>query len=187
MAGFTAFYDASVLYPSELRNLLMHLALTDLFRAKWSAAVHEEWIRALLRKRPELTRERLERTRTLMDKHATDALVIGYEELIEGLRLPDPNDRHVLAAAIRGHADVIVTCNLKDFPAEALKPYGIEAQHPDEFVWNLLEVAPGVVAGAPRDHLESLKRPPKTVGQYLEALEAQRLTQSAAVLRKLMV
>jgi hypothetical protein len=84
VAGFTAFYDASVLYPAELRNLLMHLALTGLFRAKWSAAVHEEWIRALLRKRPDLTREKLERTRMLMDKHAIDALVTGYEELIDG-------------------------------------------------------------------------------------------------------
>jgi hypothetical protein len=98
VAAFTAFYDASVLYPSELRNLLMHLTLTGLCRAKWSAAVHEEWIRALLRNRADLTREKLERTRMLMDKHATDAVVTGYEELIEGLRLPDPDDRHVLAA-----------------------------------------------------------------------------------------
>jgi hypothetical protein len=79
--GFTAFYDASVLYPSELRNLLMHLALTGLFQAKWSAAVHEEWICALLRRRPDLSRERLERTRMLMDLHAADALVTGYEDL----------------------------------------------------------------------------------------------------------
>jgi hypothetical protein len=98
---FTAFYDASVLYPAELRNLLMHLALTGLFRAKWSNAVHEEWIAALLRNRPDLTRQKLERMRVLMDKHAADALVSGYETLIEGLHLPDPKDRHVLAAAIR--------------------------------------------------------------------------------------
>lgn len=120
MSGFTAFYDASVLYPSELRNLLMHLALTGLFRAKWSAAVHEEWIRALLRRRPDLSREKLERTRMLMDLHAADALVTGYEDLIEGLQLPDPDDRHVLAAAIRGQADVIVTANLRDFPADLI-------------------------------------------------------------------
>jgi hypothetical protein len=94
----------------------MHLALTDLFRAKWSAAaVHDEWIRALLRHRPDLSRARLERTRTLMDLHATDALVTGYEDLIEELYLPDPDDRHVLAAAIRARADVIVTANLRHF------------------------------------------------------------------------
>ena len=101
MPGLTAFYDASVLYPSELRSLLMHLALTGLFRARWSAAVHEEWIRALLRRRPDLSRAKLERTRMLMDLYASHALVTGYEELIDGLQLPDANDRHVLAAAIQ--------------------------------------------------------------------------------------
>ena len=186
MARFTAFYDANVLYPSELRNLLMHLALTGLFRATWSNGVHEEWIEALLRNRPDLTREKLERTRMLMDKHATDALVTGYEDLIDGLHLPDPGDRHVLAAAIRGRADVIVTINIRDFPGDVLAPFGIEAQHPDEFVLHLLDLAPGVVAGAARNHRESLKNPQKTIEEYLNTLEAQGLTQSASVLPELM-
>src|SRR5947209_8316691 len=95
----------------------MHLALIGLFRAKWSADIHEEWMSNLLNNRPDLTRLQLERTRTLMDKHAVDALVTGYEDLIPGLQLPDPDDRHVMAAAIRGRADVIVTMNLRDFPA----------------------------------------------------------------------
>jgi len=82
VARFTAFYDANVLYPADLRNLLMHLALTGLFRATWSAGVHEEWISALLRNRPDLSREKLERTRMLMDEHAEDALVTGYEDLL---------------------------------------------------------------------------------------------------------
>jgi hypothetical protein len=180
----TAFYDASVLYPSELRNLLMHLALTGLFRARWSDAVHEEWICALLRKRTDLSREKLERTRALMDAHATDALVTGYEDLIEGLRLPDPDDRHVLAAAIRGHADVIVTANLRDFPAEILVSFGIEAQHPDDFILHLLDLSPGMVATAARDHRESLKNPPKTVEQYLNTLETQGLQQTVSRLRE---
>ena len=186
MPGFTAFYDANVLYPSELRNLLMHLALTGLFRAKWSAAVHEEWIRALLRHRPDLSRKKLERTRMLMDAHAADALVTGYEDLIDGLELPDPGDRHVLAAAIRGRADVIVTLNLRHFPAEVLERFGIEAQHPDEFILHLLDLAPGIVTAAARDHRESLKNPPKTVAAYLDALEAQGLTQTASVFRECM-
>jgi hypothetical protein len=92
LAGFIAFYDANVLYPAELRNLLMHLALIGLFRAKWSAEVHEEWISNLLKKRPDLTRVKLERTRMLMDKHAVDALVTGYEDLIPDLQLPDPDE-----------------------------------------------------------------------------------------------
>ena len=75
MATLIAFYDANVLYPAELRNFLMHLALTGLFRAKWSNAVHEEWITNLLKNRPDITRQKLERTRHLMDKAALDALV----------------------------------------------------------------------------------------------------------------
>ncbi len=149
MAGLTAFYDANVLYPAELRNLLMHLALTGLFRARWSADVHGEWISSLLEKRPDLTRQKLERTRTLMDKHAVDALVTGYENLIPGLQLPDPDDRHVPAAAIRGGVDVIVTMNRRDFPFRVIGLSGIEAQHPDDFVLHLLGLAPGLVLAAP--------------------------------------
>ena len=181
---FTAFYDANVLYPAELRNLLMHLALTGLFRAKWSADVHEEWISALLEKRPDLTREKLERTRALMDLHATGALVTGYEDLIPGLQLPDPDDRHVLAAAIRGQADVIVTMNLRDFPISVVGAFGIEAQHPDEFVLHLLDLAPEAVISAAENHRQSLKNPPSSVNEYLDTLERQGLTQTAPALRK---
>jgi len=184
VARFTAFYDANVLYPADLRNLLMHLALTGLFRATWSEGVHEEWMSALLRDRPDVSREKLERTRMLMDQHATDALVTGYQDLIPGLQLPDPNDRHVLAAAIRGRADVIVTANLRDFPAETLAEFGIDAQHPDEFVLHLLDLAPGIVAEAARNHRDSLKNPPKTIDQYLKTLEALGLTQTAPALRE---
>jgi hypothetical protein len=186
VAVFGAFYDANVLYPSELRNLLMHLAMTGLFRAKWSAAIHEEWMSNLLENRPDLTREKLERTRLLMDRHATDALVTGYEDLIPGLQLPDPTDRHVVAAAIRGRTDVIVTMNLKDFPAEILAPFGLEAQHPDEFILHLLDLAPGAVLAAAQDHRRSLKNPPKSADEYLETLERQGLTQTASVLREFM-
>ena len=186
MAGFTAFYDANVLYPAGLRNLLMHLALIGLFRAKWSADVHEEWISSLLKKRRDLTRDKLERTRMLMDQHAVDALVTGYEDLIPGLQLPDPDDRHVLAAAIRGHADVIVTINLRDFPSDTIGPFGIEAQHPDEFILHLLDLAPGAVVAAAQDHRQSLKNPPKTVAEYLETLERQGLTQTVSALREYM-
>ena len=187
MSSFTAFYDANVLYASELRNLLMHLAMTGLFRAKWSNGVHEEWMTALLRNRPDLSRERLERTRALMDKNAEDALVTGYEDLIEGLHLPDPDDRHVLAAAIRGRADVIVTANVRDFPTEILTPFEIEAQHPDEFVMHLLDLSTGVVIDAARRHRESLKKPAKTIEEYLLTLETQGLTQTASVLREYMI
>jgi PIN domain-containing protein len=186
VAAFTVFYDANVLYPAELRNFLMHLALTGVFRAKWSSDVHEEWIRNLLKNRPDLTREKLERTRRLMDKAAPDALVTGYQHLIPGLLLPDRDDRHVLAAAIRCGASLIVTSNLADFPPEALSPFDIEAQHPDEFILHLLDLTPGLVIEAAHNHRTSLKNPPKTVEEYLDSLESQGLTQTASALREYM-
>ncbi len=182
MAAFTAFYDASVLYGSTLRNLLMHLALTGLFRARWSAGVHEEWTTALLRNRPDLSRENLERTRMLMDKHAEDALVTGYEDLIDGLHLPDPNDRHVLAAAIRGRASVIVTFNMRHFPAEILTPLEIEAQHPDDFVMHLWDLSAGSVLAAATRHRESLKNPMKAPVEYVAMLQKEGLNATAAIL-----
>ena len=185
MASLTAFYDANILYPAELRNFLMHLALTGIFRAKWSNAVHEEWISNVLKNRPDLTRQKLERTRHLMDKAALDALVEGYEDLIPGLSLPDENDRHVLAAAIRGGAQVLVTMNLKDFPAEVLQKYEMEARHPDEFILHLIDLAPYVVKDAAETHRQSLKNPPKSIDEFLASLEAQGLPESVTALRML--
>lgn len=118
-----------------------------------------------------------------MDLHAPDALVTGYEDLIEGLKLPDPNDRHVLAAAIRARSAVIVTMNLKDFPAESLASFGLEAQHPDEFVGHLLDLSTEVVVEAARLHRASLKNPPKSAEEYLEVLHRHELTQTVAVLK----
>jgi predicted nucleic acid-binding protein len=138
VATLGAFFDANVLYPSGLRNFLMHLALTGIFRAHWSAEVHDEWIRNLLKNRPDLSRDKLERTRQLVDMAIPDALVTGYEHLIDSIELPDRDDRHVVAAAIRGGASVIVTRNLADFPTHALRNFRIEAQHPDDFVLALV-------------------------------------------------
>ena len=165
----------------------MHLALTGIFRAHWSAEVHDEWIRNLLKNRPDITRDKLERTRRLMDQAAPDALVTGYEPLIESIELPDPDDRHVLAAAIRCGASVIVTLNLADFPAHALANFRIEAQHPDDFVLALLDAFPDFVLEAARTHRASLKNPPKTQEEYLAEHNAQGLEKSVSVLRDLTV
>jgi predicted nucleic acid-binding protein len=184
--NFTALLDACVLYPAPLRDLLMSLATADLFRARWSADIHEEWIHAVLKRnadKPHVTRNRLERTRQLMDENVLDAVVTGYEKLIEGLTLPDPGDRHVLAAAIRAGADVIVTFNLKDFPESVLAEFGIHAQHPDGFIGDLLDLDPGAVCGAAKQHRARLKSPPVGVEEYLEALQRQELLQAVARLR----
>lgn len=184
VASFTAVYDASVLYPAPLRDLLMHLAATELFRARWTNTIHDEWIESLLRNRPELSRQRLERTRDLMNDVVLDCLVEGFEDLIPVLTLPDADDRHVLAAAIRARADVIVTMNLRDFPSEVLAQYGIDAQHPDEFVSYLIDLSPGQVCRAVKSHRASLKNPPKTVAEYLETLNAQALPETVSALRE---
>lgn len=113
MASFVALYDACVLYPAPLRDLLLRLALTDLFRARWTAEIHQEWMRSVLNNRHDLKPEQLQRTRELMDASVPDCLVVGYEGLITNLSLPDPDDRHVLAAAIHCHAGVIVDCDLQ--------------------------------------------------------------------------
>lgn len=183
MSNFTAIFDAYVLYPAPLRDFLMHLAITDLFRAKWTEDIHDEWIRNLLKNRPDLTQERLQRTRRLMNSHVRDCLVFGYQALIPSLHLPDEDDRHVLAAAICAGADVIVTFNLSDFPAGILKQYGIEAQHPDDFITHLIDLTPSVVCNAVKNQRMTLKNPPLSVEELLAAYERQGLAQTVAELR----
>jgi predicted nucleic acid-binding protein len=183
MSSYTALFDANVLYPAPLRDVLMQLAITDLFRAKWSADIHREWIGALLRNEPHRDRAALERTRDLMDSKTRDCLVTGYEPLIPSLELPDPDDRHVLAAAIVGRCDVIVTQNLKDFPDAALSPYGIDVQHPDEFLCNHLNLAQGLFCSAIQRVRCRLQNPPYTIDQYLDTLTRNGLVATAAELR----
>ncbi|MEJ7638181.1 MAG: PIN domain-containing protein [Singulisphaera sp.] len=176
-------YDACVLYPAPVRDLLMHLALADLFQARWTDAIHDEWTRNLLANRPDITPESLGRCRELMDAHVPDCLVAGYEPLIPTQSLPDPDDRHVLAAAIHGGAGTIVTFNLGDFPASALGPFSIEAVHPDEFVVRLWDESHEAVLAAARRQRAGLKRPPKTASEYLATLAQCRLLETAARLR----
>ncbi len=102
-------YDASVLHPSTLRDLLIRIAQYGLVQAKWTDAILDETFRSIARRLPELSHERLHRTRQLMCTAVRDCLVVGYEPLIEAVELPDSNDRHVLAAAIKARAQIIVT------------------------------------------------------------------------------
>jgi hypothetical protein len=100
ISTFTAFFDANVFYGARLRSLVVYLAQTKMFRARWSEHVYDEWMRNLLRNRPDLSIAALAKTRRLMDAAVLDALVTGYQPLMGTLTLPDPDDRHVLAAAI---------------------------------------------------------------------------------------
>lgn len=176
--------DACVLYPAPLRDLLLHLALADLFQAKWTEAIHDEWIRAVLRDRPDLARRQLLRTRRLMDAHVRDCLVADYEHLIPALTLPDPHDRHVLAAALHARADAIVTFNLADFPSRVLAAHGLVAIHPDPFVGLLLDAAPQVVCAAVRRQRTGLQNPRRSAAQLRETLRAQGLPRSVARLQQ---
>lgn len=184
MAAYSVIYDACVLYPAPLRDLLLRLAMVDLFRDRWTDTILDECFRNLLLNRPDLPSAQLIRTRELMNAHVLDALITGHETLIQSLALPDPNDRHVLAAAICGGADAIITYNLTDFPLHVLKTYGIEAQHPDDFIACQLDLGPARVLTALREQRAALKRNPRTLDEFLTTLEQQRLVQTVARLRR---
>lgn len=176
--------DACVLYPAPLRDFLMHLAVLDAFKARWTNQIHDEWTRNVLKKRPDLKAEQLQRTCKLMNTHVRDCLVTDYKGLIPNLVLPDANDRHVLAAAIVARAHIIATFNLKDFPPRGLKPYGITAQHPDDLVVDLLYQNEDLVIQALRNQRATLKNPAKSVEELLGVLDAQGLTMSVVQLQK---
>jgi hypothetical protein len=179
-----AVYDACVLYPAALRDFLLWLGYAKLVRPFWSERIQAEWMHSLLKKRTDLLRERLERTRQEMDREFPHSLVTGFEEIIPSLRLPDMNDRHVLAVAIHAKVPLIVTSNLADFPKSALTPYGIEAIIPDDLVLRLIDYDSKALLTAVARHRAALKRPPKTVDEYLATLRKQGLPKTVAFLRE---
>jgi len=183
--AFVVLYDACVLYPAPLRDLLIRLANTGLVRARWSDVILEECFRNLLENRPDLRPEALARTRELMTQAVPDCLVTGFEALIEGLDLPDKNDRHVLAAAIRAGAQTIVTFNLDDFPESKLSPYNVEAKHPDDFMLDAIDLAPGVVTTVLAEQARALRNPPRSVVELLDTLRDLGVVRSVAKLREL--
>lgn len=138
---------------------------------------------ALLRDRPNLDATKLDRTRTLMGMAVRDWRVTGYEPLIDSLKLPDPDDRHVLAAAIRAGAQVIVTANLRDFPPSDVRPWDIEVQSPDEFVRDQISLNRPAVYAAVQQIADSWLRPPGSVDDVLDRLERNGLPVSVAELR----
>ncbi len=183
--AFIVVYDACVLYPAPLRDLLIRLAMTGIVRARWTDEILDEVFRSIATQRSDLDPSRLLRTRELMNHAIRDVLVEGYQTLIESLSLPDPDDRHVLAAAIRCGAQAIVTLNLRDFPLDVLETYQMEAVHPDQFVLDLVDLSPGVVLKVLHDQAASLKNPPMTLDELLSVLESNGLVRTAAELRTL--
>ncbi|MEO1386701.1 MAG: PIN domain-containing protein [Cyanobacteria bacterium J06634_6] len=179
----TVLYDACVLYPNYLRDILVQLATTDLFQVKWTERIHDEWTRNLLLNRPDTGAERLEKLRQKVIRSAPDSLVTNYEYIISSLELPDLNDRHVLAAGIVAKADIIVTFNLKDFPADILSGYDIKAQHPDDFIADLIDLDALRVFEAIQAIVNRLRKPPVGFEGYMEILLNQGLLTSVSLLR----
>ena len=185
MAGssrYTAILDANVLYPNLLRDLLLSLAAAGLYHARWTGKINEEWTRNLVANRPDIA----SKIGVLLDnvnQAVPDCLVENYESLIENLDLPDKDDRHVLAAAIAGHADAIVTANLKDFPANVVAKHGIEVQHPDDFLMNQLELRPFEALEVIKRVRAKRRSPVCSVTELIDMIEKSGLPQTAQHLR----
>lgn len=160
--------DACVLYPAPIRDLLLNLADFYLFIPKWTNEIQKEWTRSLLANRPDLTEVQLIRTVKAMNEAFPESNIQDYEHLIPSIHLPDPDDRHVLAAAIYSDASMIITANLADFPDSYLSQLGIQAQHPDYFISNLIDKNPAKGVESFKRQVSFLKKPPMTEIQVLE-------------------
>jgi len=184
LSSFIAVLDANVLFPAPIRDLLLNLACEGLYQPKWSDAIQEEWVRNLLVKRPDLLQSQLSKTVDAMNATFPDANIKGYEKFINGLKLPDPNDRHILAAALKSKSGVIVTFNVKDFPQDYLKNFEIEIQHPDIFVSNLINLDELRANLALTSQVKRLVNPPKTKQEVITTLEKCGLNRSAKLFRE---
>lgn len=184
-ARYTALLDACVLYPLAMTDALMSLATAGFFAAKWTIRIEDEWIGALERQRPDLA-GRLNVRRDDMRGAVPDWEVpeSAWTTLIRGIDLPDPNDAHVLAAAIAGHADCIVTSNLRDFPSSVLQPYGIEAIDPDTFILNQWDLDPVNAITAFKHMRARRKKPESSPEEFAYAMEVGGLPTTADRLRR---
>ncbi|WP_324281531.1 PIN domain-containing protein [Cyanobacterium aponinum UTEX 3221] len=174
----------AVLFPAQMRDIFMHLALKGVFRPRWSDEIHNEWIRAVLQNRPDLTNEQLQRTRFLMDSNVIGCLIKNYENYIPNINLPDENDRHVVTVAIKSKADVIVTFNLKDFPEQELNNFNIIALHPDIFLEQLLIHNTAKFIDAMEEQIKMLKNPPISKKEFVKILQNSKLPQTATRLNQ---
>jgi predicted nucleic acid-binding protein len=182
--AFIVIYDANVLYPNTLRDLLIRIAQQPhLVQAKWTEEILDEMLGALRKSRPDISEEKTDRLRKRMNAAVRDCLVTEYQSLIPVLDLPDPDDRHVLAAAIRVNAQLIVTRNRKDFPQKKLAQWGIKQKHPDEFVRDVIDLDSQAVWACVQQIVDSRTRHPVTVDDVLGELERDGLVGSAAALR----
>lgn len=180
---YTVVLDACVLFPRLHRDILLSLTHADLYTARWSAEIEKEWTTNYKKKYPDAEISHL---LDCMRQAVPDALIVGYEEFIPSIQLPDPDDRHVVAAAIRGNADAIVTSNIKDFPAVVIANYDIEIQTPDQFVLNQILLHPPRALIAIKRMRERWERPTMTSLSMVDLFEQRSLPQTAAHLRDML-
>lgn len=158
----------------------MHFAVSGLIAARWTDEIHAEWTRNLLAKQPNLLPERVARTLQHMQNALPDATITNYEPLVMALKLPDPDDRHVLAAAIHAEAEALITLNTKDFPEETLRPHGIVAFTPDQLTAKLLLERPNPTCEAVQALRESFSRPPYSPSEFADRLRGVGLHAAAS-------
>lgn len=182
------FADANVLYASAPRDILIELALADIIELRWSPLVLDELCRALVRTRLDYTTEKTQRLVAAMTKALPDALVTPPKGQHLNVVLPDPDDAHVLAAAHHAACDVLLTFNLKDFPAVAVGQLSLPVAitHPDTFMLKLLTTQAAAVLPVVEAVRQNLTRPPMSVSDYADALVRCQLPQTAALLRYLL-
>ena len=175
--------DANLLYPFHMRNLMVQLGVDSVIAPRWTARINLEWIGNLVAagRAPE---ERLLLTLDLMNRALPEAEVQGWEARMDGLTLPDPDDHHVLAAALAAEAETILTINLRDFPASALAPHGIVAVHPDEFLCGLHDADPELLRASTEAAHANLSRSAPSLAAYLDVLDRQGLPQLTRRLRR---
>lgn len=180
-----AVLDACVLYPVQLRDVLLSIASEGCFEPHWSDQINDEWKRNLLVDRKDLKPEQLERTIITMNEAFEGACLSGFEGLIDKIELPDLDDRHVVAAAIHNKSTYIITNNLKDFPADQLKRWSVVAKSPEDFIEELI-VADDLfelIIKALADQRARMKNPPMDVSEFVEGIKKQGLTKLAARLQ----
>ncbi|MGH6845879.1 MAG: PIN domain-containing protein [Methylocella sp.] len=177
-------FDACILYPFHLRNIVVQIAVDRLVDARWTDEIHGEWIRNLAANVPTIPIGRLQITRRLMNDALPHAMVTGYQEHIQAVTLPDPYDRHVVAAGIAGGASVILTWNLRDFPARELKKHGLRRQTPDAFLADLYDKTPDLTLASLANARRNLSKTRVSAPDFVDILKNQKLPQLSARIEK---
>ena len=179
-----ALLDTNILYPNLMRDILLEAAKLRIFNFRWSRNIRQELLRAYRRQNSDrMSRRFEEHTLRLMDVYFRRLMISGYEYLLPDIHLPDPDDRHVLAAAIHANCDYLVTQNLRDFPAPVCAQFGIEVVHPDNFLLILLARQQDILLESARTCRMRMKNPPMDAQEYLAALRRANLPNFADALR----